>query len=123
VYEALDELHRLMQITLMGHGAAPGADTLCRCWAERRGVTHTGARFKAEWTRYGKAAGPIRNRQMLMDVDPCLVLSFPGDRGTLDCTRKAIAREIPCIVVFDGPLGAAARQVQTEYQRILSEAT
>lgn len=49
----------------------------------------------ADWETYGKAAGPIRNRQML-DRCPDLVLAFQrnGSRGTQDCVDEARCRGI-----------------------------
>ena len=43
------------------HGDAPGADTLCREEAEKRGIiTET---HPANWDRFGRAAGPMRNSE------------------------------------------------------------
>ena len=41
----------------------PGADGLGERWALARG--HAYRRFPADWRRYGRSAGPIRNREML----------------------------------------------------------
>jgi hypothetical protein len=45
--------------------------------------------YKAEWDKHGRAAGPIRNQQMLDDGKPDLVLAFAGGRGTDDMCRRA----------------------------------
>lgn len=50
------------QITEVVEGGAKGADTLARKWAEENGLPVK--EFKAEWRKYGKRAGPIRNRAM-----------------------------------------------------------
>lgn len=50
-------------------------------------------RYPADWERYGKRAGPIRNRKML-DQGPDLVVAFGGDKGTADCVREARRRGI-----------------------------
>ena len=69
------------------HGGARGADTLADEWARSRGVPFYAVR--AEWDRYGKAAGMKRNREMLdMLLDHQKagrvvgVVAFPGGRGT-----------------------------------------
>lgn len=49
-------------------GEAPGADSLGREWAESHGIEVL--KFPADWTRHGRAAGPIRNRQMLVEGKP-----------------------------------------------------
>lgn len=70
------------------HGAARGADTLAKRWAENNNVRQYG--FPAQWDEYGKSAGPIRNREMLKE-DPYVVLAFPGGTGTADMV--SVARE------------------------------
>ena len=52
---------------------------------------------RAEWSRLGMAAGPIRNQAMLeeagalahCDGAELLVLAFPGGAGTASCIREA----------------------------------
>jgi hypothetical protein len=47
--------------------------------------------FPAKWDEYGKAAGPIRNQEMV-DSKPDLVLAFWDGRspGTLDAIKRAV---------------------------------
>lgn len=75
-------------------GEAAGTDTLCRLEAERRGISVE--RFPAEWARYGRMAGPIRNRRML-ESDADMLLAFPGGRGTRNCVATAKDMGIPVI--------------------------
>lgn len=70
-------------------GGAPGADRLARSWARFRNLEVL--TFYAQWQRDGKAAGPIRNRAMLANGRPDLVIAFPGGRGTADMVRQARA--------------------------------
>ncbi len=51
--------------------------------------------FKADWDKHGKAAGPIRNQQMLNEGKPDLVVAFPGGRGTADMVRRARKAGVP----------------------------
>lgn len=48
--------------------------------------------FPAEWDKHGKAAGPIRNAEML-EENPDLVLAFhdniESSKGTKDMVRRA----------------------------------
>ncbi len=67
-------------------GGARGADYIAKEWAKRHGIP--GETFKAEWNKYGRAAGPIRNSAMLK-TSPDLVIAFPGGRGTNDTVTKA----------------------------------
>lgn len=45
--------------------------------------------YRADWRRYGDAAGPIRNERMLREEDPLLLVAFPGGPGTADCCLAA----------------------------------
>jgi hypothetical protein len=88
VFAVLDRVHAHRPITCLVHGAARGADSLGAAWAISRGI-HTEP-HPADWLRLGKAAGPLRNAEMLATgVDG--VLAFPGGRGTAHMVR--IARE------------------------------
>lgn len=78
---ALDHLHAQHPFTVLIHGDASGADRLSGEWAESRGI-QVEAR-PADWKKHGRAAGPIRNSQML-DERPDIVVAFPGGKGTAD---------------------------------------
>ena len=83
----LDELHAETPISVVIHGAARGADTMAESWARSRGVAYE--RYPADWDRDGRAAGPIRNRRMLVEGKPDLVVAFPGGRGTANMVEQA----------------------------------
>ena len=76
-------------------GGAVGTDTLARMCAERLGLRVE--EYPADWKMHGRAAGPIRNQQMLDEGKPDLVMAFfmPGSRGTVDMVRRAINSGIP----------------------------
>lgn len=59
---------------------ARGADLLAFQYAQIRKIPTLP--FHADWKRYGKAAGFQRNKQMLDEGKPELVLAFPGGAGT-----------------------------------------
>ena len=79
------------------HGAARGADTLAGEWAKARGVPVQ--EFPADWKRYGNAAGPIRNQQMLREGKPDVVIAFPGGRGTANMIEQARCFGVPVVQV------------------------
>lgn len=58
--------------------------------------------FPAEWDKYGRAAGPIRNRQML-DECPDLVVAFHSNiessSGTADTLCEAERRGMDYVLV------------------------
>jgi hypothetical protein len=86
------------------HGAAAGADTMAGDWADVRDVPVEV--YPAQWDRYGKAAGPIRNQEMLATgID--LVLAFHDDirnsKGTKHMVNIARDAGIPVKLVYHQP--------------------
>jgi hypothetical protein len=68
-------------------GCPTGADAGARWLRCERGLP--GRTYEADWDRHGRSAGPIRNSTMLREVEPRLVVHFPGGRGTADMVQKA----------------------------------
>jgi hypothetical protein len=93
VYRTLDALAEEHPAIFVIEGGARGADALARMWRHER--LQPGETFHADWKRYGDPAGPIRNRKMLVDGQPDLVLAFPGGDGTADMIRQAEAFRAP----------------------------
>ncbi len=69
------------------NGGALGADLMARKWAE--GHDLQSRTIAANWEVQGKAAGAIRNQDMLDHHHPDLVVAFPGGRGTADMVRRS----------------------------------
>lgn len=93
LFAALDAAHERRPIQVLIHGAARGADSLAGEWADERGVLS--AAMKALWEKHGrKAAGPIRNRGMLL-LRPDGVIAFPGGSGTADMVAAAREVDVP----------------------------
>ena len=74
------------------HGAAPGVDT----WAGKAAAACGLAviPFPADWSQ-GRGAGAIRNRQMLKEGRPDVVVAFhfedsPGTRDMIAVARRAL---------------------------------
>jgi hypothetical protein len=101
VSAVLDEENDNQPFTLVIEGEASGADTMGREWAEARGIPVLP--FPANWEKYGKAAGPIRNQQMLDEGQPDFVIAFTHDieksRGTRDMVSRAMKADIPVRIV------------------------
>ena len=99
------ELRKLPVDTLVIHGAARGADTLGKFVAEKIGlkVINDGKGFPADWRRYGRAAGPIRNQQMIDEGKPDLVLAFHENInesvGTKDMVTRARRVGLKVIII------------------------
>lgn len=80
-------------------GCAHGADQMAEDWARTndRPLHH----FPADWTRHGRAAGPIRNRNMMAAGKPDIVLAFHHDldhsKGTKDIIAVAVRESVPYV--------------------------
>lgn len=72
------------------HGQCPygGVDLHAEHWAIVRRQRYE--RHPADWDRYGKAAGMIRNTEMVnLGADLCIGFPGPKSKGTWDCLQKA----------------------------------
>ena len=81
--------------TCIIQGGAEGADSLAYSIAKELGLDFE--TYEAEWTRYGKPAGPIRNKRMLDEGQPDLVLAFFDgyrSRGTNNMVNQARAADV-----------------------------
>lgn len=85
-------LGRLPAGTTVVHGAARGADALADAVALMLGLSIEP--HPADWKKHGKAAGAIRNSEMLKAGNVALVIAFPGGRGTADMVAKARAAKV-----------------------------
>lgn len=94
VQKVRDALKKLPKNTTIVHGAAKGADSIADKVAKELGFTIIP--YKADWQLYGRAAGPIRNRQMFNENHPDLVIAFHPDlsksKGTRDMVNYAKAQ-------------------------------
>ncbi len=89
VNEVLTDIHKKNPIDILIHGGAKGADRLAWNWTVDNDVTVLV--YTADWNKHGRAAGPIRNRRMLDEQHPDLVVAFPGGNGTahmVDIAKK-----------------------------------
>lgn len=102
VREILEKTHALPTLV---HGGATGADTEAARMGQQLLNLPTEV-HRADWTKYGRAAGPIRNKEMVnLGADLCL--AFPdhpkgqGSRGTWGCIDLAHQAGIPVYVVWN----------------------
>jgi len=78
--------------TTLVHGAAHGADSAAAKIAG--GLGFEPEPHPASWDLHGRAAGPIRNKEML-DAGADMVMAFPGGRGTAGMMAIAIKAGVP----------------------------
>jgi hypothetical protein len=80
--------------TVIIHGGARGADSMAGKYASEKGLKVQV--YPADWNKHGKAAGPIRNQQMLDEGKPDMVIAFPGDgNGTWNMINIARKANVP----------------------------
>ena len=94
----LDRLIAYYENIRLVSGHARGADTLAERYAAEKSIPIQV--FPAEWNKYGKAAGPIRNRAMLeyaKEETPVVAAFWNGkSRGTGNMLKQAKAAGAEC---------------------------
>lgn len=98
-YNLLKETLNEYNITTIIEGEARGADLMARRYAEERGIVVSA--FPAQWSTYGNSAGPIRNKQMLVEGKPELVVAFrgPNSRGTQNMINQSLKAGVEVRIV------------------------
>ena len=90
-----DEVGRDRDAVLV-HGSAAGLDSIAATVWQQWGLPVEP--HPANWRRYGRAAGPNRNQEMVdLGADVCLAFPLGESRGTRDCMRRASEAGIPVI--------------------------
>lgn len=86
------------QITEVVSGRARGVDTLGELWAFRNNILLT--KFPADWDRYGRQAGYVRNIEMGDYAEAALILWDGKSRGTGHMIDIAKAKGLQVKVVM-----------------------
>jgi hypothetical protein len=87
VLEAIEESG--FEITEVVCGKARGVDTLGERWANESGIPV--AEFPADYGKHGKAAGPIRNREMSNYAEALIAIHdgiSPGTKNMIEEAKK-----------------------------------
>ena len=96
----LDRLTAYYENIRIVSGHARGVDTFAEQYAAEKGIPISV--FPAEWAKYGKAAGPIRNRAMLdfaKEETPVVAAFWDGkSRGTANMIKLANTAGAECHV-------------------------
>lgn len=78
-------------------GCATGADEFGRRWAVANGIPVR--KFPADWDRFGKSAGPIRNRKMTVYADRLIAFWDGKSLGTKNMIDVATKRGLRVTVI------------------------
>ena len=86
-------------------GLARGADTLGKRWAEENQIPVT--EFPAEWDKFGKSAGPRRNKQMADHADALIVFIWDNSRGSQNMLNQMRGQKKPCFIIRNGAVSTS----------------
>lgn len=78
-------------------GGASGADKLGERWAFENLVAYRV--YHPAWAKCGKAAGMLRNQEMVDDADACVAFWDGRSKGTADTIRRAKAAKLKLKVI------------------------
>lgn len=96
------EFFEQLGASVLRHGDAPGVDRYVAAQMRQRRPDVVVVAHPADWNRWGKAAGPHRNREM-MEKSAALI-AFPGGRGTLSCERETRGLGKPIYRAWEVPV-------------------
>jgi hypothetical protein len=88
VREALRVCTWIGFVSAVVSGTARGADTFGERWAEDNNISIT--RFPADWNKYGRRAGPIRNEEMANNAEGLVAVWDGKSRGTRSMIELAL---------------------------------
>lgn len=95
-FACLDSLVMTNDVIISGH--ASGADHIGELYAQKNNLQCV--QYPANWNKYGRAAGPIRNEEMARVADALIAFWDGQSRGTRSMIR--LAKKYGCqVVVFD----------------------
>lgn len=86
LFEIIEKFGILYDIDEIVSGCASGMDSSAIEFAHRYKVTLR--RFPAEWAKYGKLAGPRRNREMAKYADALLLIWDGRSRGSANMRAR-----------------------------------
>ena len=99
-----DYIQSLEAGSVIIQGECPGTDEIAKRLGKKHGFEVQG--FDADWDKYRNAAGPIRNKEMLVEGKPDKVVAFHNDlsksKGTADMIKQAKNLGVPVKVRRSG---------------------
>lgn len=80
------------EISQIVSGKAKGVDTLGEVWALANNIPVEA--FPADWSQHGRAAGPIRNKQMAEYADALIAIWDGESKGTANMIQQARNKQL-----------------------------
>jgi len=93
----IDPIRSNYDISCIVSGGARGADSLAERYANEYNIKTL--IFKPDWDKYGKAAGFIRNSDIINNSDLVIAFWNGNSKGTLDSINKALNTKTNIIVL------------------------
>jgi hypothetical protein len=98
VTKVIESVTAGMQIDTIITGGARGVDEIAKDYAERKCIKHL--EMKADWEKFGKAGGPIRNNHMAVMGNATLAIVDDSSVGTWNMIEHAIRWKHVNLTVF-----------------------
>lgn len=86
--KCINEIREVYNFTSLISGGARGADHMAEVYSAKHNIPIK--LFLPDWNKYGKAAGFLRNTDIVKSSDIILAFWDGKSRGTLDSLRKAV---------------------------------
>lgn len=80
VFAELDKFCEKNSSLVLISGGSKGADSIVEEWAKARGVLIT--QYKPDWKKYGRGAGLVRNKEMVLGADFVIAFWDGASKGT-----------------------------------------
>lgn len=87
----LFKILKALRVNKIINGGCSGADELSTDFAIEHKLEFEIE--KADWKKYGRSAGPKRNKKMLIEHPDAVVVAFKGGDGTENCINQALRME------------------------------
>ena len=94
---ALDAAQSAGKVAVIIHGNARGADLLADQYAREKSIRVLP--FPADWNLYGRRAGPIRNKLMLTESQPHVIIACKGGNGTAHMMKIGKEAGVPVVEI------------------------
>lgn len=83
---------------IISGGALKGADQFAKYFANTQNIQLL--EYKANWDKYGKVAGLIRNTTIVEEADMIIAIWDGESKGTLDVIRKARKMKKDTLIMY-----------------------
>lgn len=99
------------KITEIVSGGCYGVDVAGERWAGKKKIPIK--IFLPDWNRYGRAAGPFRNKDMAEYAEASIVLCYDNSKGSINMISNMNKINKPCLEIYlDESLGLERAKIR-----------